>query len=308
MFHRFHSSHGSSQWQGTLSPEEFENILVFVGIQNILSPQEWMSRLESNRLGKHDLCITFDDGLRCQVEYALPVLERHGLQAFWSIYSCVFESSPVKSEIYSYVAGQIGELQSITAEFLERCPPEMLVQLESDDFARYANRMREVAPFYSANDMKYRFLRNRPSNKESFESLMDEIIREHGFELEEVARQLWLMDSDLRDLTEKGHIVGLHSYDHPYEIARLSREEQQEQYQRNFAHILTVCGKKPISMSHPLNSYNEDSLSVLKELEIRCGFRANMVPPSSKAINSSYLELAREDSANLLRTLMEGKP
>ncbi len=303
MFHRFHSSHDTKGWQGALSPEDFEKILLYVGIENVLSPQEWISRLENGRLGKRDLCITFDDGLRCQAEYALPVLDHYGLQAFWFVYSSVFEDIPVKSEIYSYVSGQIGGMPSLTEEFLGHCPSEMLVQLDSHEFTVYSNRMREMAPFYSSNDIKYRFLRNRTGNKKSFEGLMDRIIRERGFEPEEVARRLWLADTDLKALTERGHYIGLHSYDHPYDMAQLTREEQQEQYEKNYAHILTVSDKEPKCMSHPLNSYNEDSLAILKKLGIQCGFRANVIPPLSMGINPSCLELAREDSANLLLML-----
>ena len=287
------------RWPGALSPEDFEKILFFVGLENILSPQEWMSRLENGRLGEHDLCLTFDDGLRCQVEYALPVLEQHDLQAFWFVYSSVFKGIPVKGEIYSYVAGQVGGTRSVTEEFLDRCPPEMLAQLDSDEFTVYANLMREVAPFYSSNDMKYRFLRNRTANKKSFENLMDRILSQRGFDVEEVGRRLWLADSDLKALAKSGHYVGLHSYDHPYDMAQLTREEQHQQYEKNYAHIVAASHSEPRCMSHPLNSYNEDSLTVLGELGIKCGFRANVIPPLCGPVNPSALELAREDSANL---------
>lgn len=308
MFHRFHTSCGADQWQGALSPEEFESILLYVGVKNILSPDEWLLRLRDNRLGHNDLCITFDDGLRCQVEYALPVLEQYGIQAFWFIYTSVFENALIKSEVYSYVAGQTGGMQSLTDELLARCPPEMLVQLDSDDFATYANRMSEIAPFYSPNDLKYRYLRNNPLNKEPVELLIDRIIGDRGFAPAQVARQLWLADEDLRSLTEKGHCVGLHSHDHPYEMARLSRDEQKEQYAKNYAYLFRACGEKLKSMSHPLNSYNDDTLLVLKELGIQCGFRANVTPPSCNGINPSHLEIAREDPANLLLMMRGASP
>lgn len=309
MFHRFHDSHESDQTQGALTPDEFEKILLHVGIENIRSPQEWVSRLESNRLGKRDLCITFDDGLQSQAEYALPVLDRYGLQAFWFIYSCVFEGTPLKSEIYSQVAGQMGGMSVLIAEFLDRCPPDMGVQLDSDDFAAYVNVMREEGPFYSSNDLKYRFLRGVLQNKASFEGLMDDIIKEHGFDLDEVSRRLWLTEADLKALTERGHCVGLHSYDHPYELARLTYEEQTQQYEKNYAHILAATQQRPGWVSHPLNSYNEQSLAILQRLGVRCGFRSNMVPPSSsQRMNPHCLELAREDAANVLSAIKDPSP
>ena len=309
MFHRFHDSHESNQSQGTLTPDEFERILLHVGIENIRSPQEWVSRLEGNRLGERDLCITFDDGLRSQTEYALPVLDRYGLQAFWFVYSCVFEGTPLKSEIYSQVAGQMGGMPVLIEEFLDRCPPDMGVQLDSDEFTAYVNVLREEAPFYSSNDLKYRFIRGMSRNKASFEGLMDQMIKEHGFDLDEVSRRLWLTEADLKALTERGHCVGLHSYDHPYELARLTYEEQLQQYEKNYAHILAVTQQRPNCVAHPLNSYNEQSLAVLQRLGVRCGFRANMLPSSSsKHMNPHCLELAREDAVNILSEMKDPSP
>ena len=62
-------------------------MLRFVGLRNILPADEWMARATSDRLDENDLCLTFDDALRCQYDVALPVLEKYGLTAFWFVYS-----------------------------------------------------------------------------------------------------------------------------------------------------------------------------------------------------------------------------
>ena len=59
---------------------------------------------------------------------------------------------------------------------------------------------------------------------------MDQIVRERGFDLDELARNLWMTNEDLRKLVKKGHRLGLHSFDHPYEMACLTIKEQQAQY------------------------------------------------------------------------------
>jgi len=300
MFHRFRASADAGDAQGSLTPEEFEMILLDVGLKNILSPAEWMERLDNGGLQYRHVCITFDDGLKCQADYALPILQKFDLRAFWFIYSCVFEGQPVRGEIYSHVLGRIGALSSLLGEFTKRCPPSMLALLRTPEFDGYAARMHEGAPFYSAEDIEYRFLRNRADQRACFEQLMDTILREHGFDLDELARQLWMTNADLEMLTKAEHHVGLHSYDHPYVIADLTLEEQRVQYGRNFAHIAAVTGRAPQAVSHPLNSYNQDSLAVLQELGIRVGFRANLSPAPRGGVNTGPLELAREDAADLL--------
>jgi peptidoglycan/xylan/chitin deacetylase (PgdA/CDA1 family) len=303
MFHRFRSSDDPSRWQGALSPDELEAVLRYVGVENILAPDEWMARLSAGALAETDLCITFDDGLRAQADYALPVLRRHGVRAFWFAYTCVHEGRPVKSEIYSFVAGQIGGMGTMIAEFMERAGPDLLRQLETAEFEAYAQRIRAVGPFYTDDDIRYRFLRNAPRNTDAFEGIMDGIVASHGFGIAELTARLWLTGADLARLDREGHAIGLHSHDHPYEIAKLDAREQRRQYETNYAAIEAATQSKPTCMSHPLNSYDERTLDVLEDLGIRCGFRANAVPPAGRRINPHPLELAREDAANLLSHL-----
>ena len=300
MFHRFCTPAGSVRPQGALTAEEFERILLFVGLERVLAPAEWLNNLSAGTLQSHHLCITFDDGLRSQYEHALPVLDRLGLKAFWFVPSCVFHGQPVKLEIYAYLATRTGSMGALIGEFLRRAPRDLLAQLDTPEFAGYADRTRRAAPFYSLDDLQYRFLRNQPRNRAVFESVMDSLIRDQGLDPEGLAIQLWLTDQHLAALVQRGHAVGLHSFDHPYSMAELAPRQQRDQYLRNFEHIAAATGVPPRSMSHPLNSYNDHTLAILRDLGIACGFRANMGPPAA-GINPSPLEFAREDSTFLLQ-------
>ncbi len=300
MFHRFRGDGEPAAWQGALSAAEFEDVLLRAGIGNILSPGEWIERSRRGALQPTDRCVTLDDGLRCQIEVALPVLARLGIRAFWFVYTSVWDGVPVKSEIYSYVAGQTGGMERLIRLFLQGCPPSTLARLESNEFLEYAKAMREVAPFYSAEDLQYRFLRNRPDGRQEFEETMDRVLCALGSSVDEVSSRLWLTREDGKALVEDGHLVGLHSHDHPYDLARLTIEEQERQYRQNFDRIVGATGVEPAAVAHPLNSYRDETLAILERMGISCGFRANMVPPRGKCINPGPLEWARVDSKNLV--------
>lgn len=136
---------------------------------------------------------------------------------------------------------------------------------------------------------------------------MDRLVADHGFNPDELIRRVWVTDIDLRALSERGHCVGLHSHTHPYELGRLTREEQRQQYEQNCAYLRSITGRRPIAMAHPLNSYSAVSLSVLTQLGIRCGFRSNLLPPASHGVNPTRLELAREDAVTIVSELNEKK-
>lgn len=300
MFHRFREAEAPPAWQGALTAAEFEAILRFVGPERVLSPSEWIARLDEQALRPSDLCVTFDDGLRCQVEQALPVLDAYGIKAFWFVYSCVWHGQPVRSEVYSYAASRSGGFAAMVDALFERCPSALRSRLESNDFRTYAAAIRKVAPFYSASDISFRFLRNDETTRDTFEAVMDGLVEDLGFPIAAVSERLWLRADDLRELAARGHHVGLHSYDHPYAMGSLPAERQRWQYERNAGDIVAATGRRPMSMSHPLDSYDDRTLAVLADLGVRCGFRANMSGTVAPNWEASALTLPREDSTVLL--------
>ena len=59
-------------------------------------------------------------------------------------------------------------------------------------------------------------------------------------------------------------------------------------------------------MSHPCGSYNDNTLTILKELGIELGFKQIMtIEPEKdmKKINNSFLEIARQDHAAIIKMI-----
>lgn len=303
MFHRFHKSGTVPLGQGSLTDVEFEKLLKHVGPERILSPQEWLSRVTTDSLRPEDLCITLDDGLRSQFEVALPILERYDLRAFWFIFSSVFEGHVDRNEVYNcFATTAFPSFDLFVEDFVQFCavPDEVF---EAESYRDFTHNLREQFPFYTENDLKFRFVRNKLLPRTDFIRVMDRMIESKGLSVSDIAKDLWLTDKHLELLVEKGHCIGLHSYDHPFTMADLPGEKQEEQYARNYEHSSRITGEVVKSMSHPLNSYNADTIRILSNMGIVCGFRSNMTPPVGKAINAHPLELAREDGVNIVNSL-----
>ena len=75
MFHHFHDGRHPAG-QGSLSAHELADVIRFLGPARILPAREWLTRALAGTFDRGDLCLTFDDNLRCQYDVALPVL-RH---------------------------------------------------------------------------------------------------------------------------------------------------------------------------------------------------------------------------------------
>ena len=115
--------------------------------------------------------------------------------------------------------------------------------------------------------------------------------------------------NDLNQLNSLGHLVGLHSHSHPTLLEDLSYDEQKLEYENCISIISKIIDKPKDEikfMSHPCGSYNNHTLEILKGLGIELGFKSIMsidIEKGMKKINNSFLEIAREDQAEILKRM-----
>ncbi|MXQ12894.1 polysaccharide deacetylase family protein [Microvirga makkahensis] len=287
--------------QGAITSDQFADIIEFMGPKNFLGPQEWIERAIKDRLEPSDRCITLDDALLCQYEVAAPVMESYGLTAFWFVYSSVFLGNIEPLEIYRYFRSvRYPDIDDFYTAFFDQLDAseyraEFRAKTEGFNPATYLSGF----SFYTDNDRKFRYVRDHVLGPTRYFEIMDQMIaNDAGFSVQEAAKSLWMSDAHLIDLDRKGHVIGLHSFSHPTAMGALSREKQQEEYTRNYHHLSNVIGRPPMTMSHPCNSYNSDTLAVLDNLGVEIGFRANLEPS-----NASRYEYPRDDHAHVMQKM-----
>jgi peptidoglycan/xylan/chitin deacetylase (PgdA/CDA1 family) len=300
MFHHFHRP-GEPSAQGSITADEFSDLIDFVGRKHILPAQEWFTRAQADRLTPTDICLTFDDNLMCQYEVARPVLDSYGLSCFFFIYSAVCRGKLEPLEIYRvFRNAHFARVQDFYDAFeisVEETLPEVQLCNRMETFS--PDEYLKLFPFYSAADKRFRFIRDDVLGRDRYCEVMDAMIIARGLSKLALAKGLWMNDSCLRDLARKGHIIGLHSYSHPTRLSELAPKVQADEYEKNYQHIVEATGIVPIAMSHPCNSYSPATLDLLSELGIKLGFCSNMAPIA----NRTRFEFPRQDHANIMREM-----
>jgi peptidoglycan/xylan/chitin deacetylase (PgdA/CDA1 family) len=296
MFHHFHDER-HPPGQGSISAAQLICIVERAGPERILPAREFHHRAMKGRLRPLDLCITFDDNLRCQYDVALPVLEHYGITAFWFAYTSVLQGNIEKLEIYRHfrMTG-FSTVEHFYREFFDTVaasPDAQLVHMLLEEFN--PRSYLTAFPFYSDMDRRFRFVRDEALGPQRYHRIMDQMLTDAGVDVKVVARNLWLDDRAICSLHGNGHVVGLHSHTHPTRLEHLTEDEQRDEYFQNYAYLSNLLHEGPTTMSHPCNSYNHTTLSILNELGISLGFRSHM---STSA--ASMLEFSREDHTNLL--------
>ena len=68
MFHHFHDDKKHKKSQGSVDKDTFHKIIKFIGPNNILDSEIFFEKKKLNKLKKNEVCLTFDDSVKCQVD------------------------------------------------------------------------------------------------------------------------------------------------------------------------------------------------------------------------------------------------
>ncbi len=300
MFHRFHKDGKKPEGIGSVSQKNFEKIIKLIGPKNILSPTEWLYKLRKKKLKETDTCLTFDDGLRSQFKYALPILNKYNIKAFWFIFTSVYEKKIDENELFNQlIFKKFKNIKIFQKKFLNELKIEKKIFI-SKKFMKFLNENKKLYPILSYEDIKYRYVRNLFFPRKDLIKKMNKFLG-IGIKDYKKALNIWMTKKQIKKLSFQGHNIGLHSHSHDLNFKGLPKNKQINEYKQNFNKIFRITKIKPNSMSHPLNSYNSKTLKILKKLNIKCGFRSNL--NSFNIVNKSDLEIARNDPAYLFKYL-----
>ena len=303
MFHHFHDGikYPNSQGGGSISANDFHAIINHIDEKfNLITPDEFTQKVVSKTIKEHDICLTFDDSLKCQFDIIYPELERRKLKAFFFVYSGAFSDNPPLLEFFrdfrlNYFS-KVDEFYKLFFEIIQRNHIEEYRSFLKNFKPEYLSSY----PFYTNNDRKYRYLRDKVLGDKYFDVVIT-MMKEKEYSVSRRREHLFMSKDNLRKLHESGHTIGLHSHSHPTTIHNLSYEKQLEEYSKNYQFIHSITNEKVTSMSHPCGNYNDDTLKILKKLGIKVGFRPSIMPSNIR----STLEIPREDHTNIMNKITQ---
>lgn len=289
MFHHFYGD-THPQSQGSISAEQLAQIIEHY--KKVLVPAaEWAERARSGRL-KDEVCLTFDDNLRCQFDIAYPILNDYHLTAFWFVSTAIFAAQPDLLEVYHRFRNKyFSNVEDFYRAFFAVADHQG--ELATFKPATYLPQY----SFYTDDDRRFRYLRDEVLSVQEYNQAMSVLLTQYQVTVAELAVKLWMDEDQLRALKAAGHIVGLHSHTHPTNLKKLSVDEQRAEYEQNKTTLTKILGAEPTAVSHPCGSYDDDTLKILADLGISLGFRDTMTA------GPSQLELPRQDHANIIKEL-----
>ena len=308
MFHHFHDDGIHIKGQGSISKEDFYKMINFIGRNNILDADIFFEKFKNNKLKENEVCLTFDDAIKCQIDIALPVLEEFKIKSFFFVYTSMFEGRPDNLEVFRYFRMNFFDnVDEFYNNFYKVLDKDLRNFFDTNNEKIKSTKVK--FPHYSIEDIKFRLVRDVFLTKSHYEETMFLMMKEKQFHFKKFYPRLFFNSNDLKKLNSLGHLVGLHSHNHPTLLEKLTYDEQKNEYEQCLSSISRILDKPKNEikyMSHPCGSYNNDTLKILKELGIELGFKQIMtIEPEKgmKKINNSFLEIARQDHAEIFKRM-----
>ena len=308
MFHHFHDDGVHTKGQGSLDKEDFYKMINFIGKNNILDADVFFDKFKNNKLKEKEVCLTFDDATKCQIDIALPVLEELKIKSFFFVYTSILEGKPDNLEYFRYFRmNYFNTVDEFYKRFYEVLDKDLKTFFEENNDNIKITKIK--SPHYSIEDIKFRLVRNNFLTKIQYEETMFLMFKEKKFNYKDFFKKLFFQKDDLKNLDSLGHLIGLHTHNHPTLLEKLNYDEQKNEYEKCLSSISNILDKKKNEikyMSHPCGSYNNYTLEILKELGIELGFKQIMtIEPEKgmKKVNNSFLEIARQNHTQIFKRM-----
>lgn len=299
MFHHFHDNEKHIVEQGSISKEDFEAILDYYAERyNLIGADEYYYKATCDDLQDMDVCVTFDDNLLCQYDVAIPVLNKRNLSAFFFVYTSPVQGKVEKLEIYRHfrhlLFRDMEEFYNSFFTLYENKRKELNIDFSVENRFDPDSYLIEYS-FYSLNDRKFRYYRDKVLGQTQYYQIMDSLLEKYNYDTEKYSKILWCGEQELRDISNHGHIIGLHSHTHPTRLCEYDYQGQLNEYS-TCKEILENCLKKRIlTASYPCGSVNNDTEKIMKKLGIEVAFKEIMFPYKTK------LMIPRKDHADIIK-------
>ena len=229
MFHHFHDHGIHTKSQGSIDKDDFYKMINFIGKKNILDADIFFEKLKNNKLKETEVCLTFDDAIKSQIDVALPILEELKIKSFFFVYTSLFEGKPDNLEFFRYFRMNFfNSVDEFYDDFYKVLDKDLKSFFENNKDIIREKKIK--SPHYSISDIKFRLIRDNFLTKSQYEETMFLMFKEKQFNHKDFSKKLFFQKDDLKRLDNLGHLVGLHSHSHPTLLENLNYGEYCESF------------------------------------------------------------------------------
>ena len=233
------------------------------------------------KLPERACVVTFDDGLRCQVELALPVLERLGVPATFFL-----PARPLAEGCALFVHKVHALRERLDEQVFLRRLRRVLAERGLDVGPVLEEEARAHYRYDPPESAEVKYLLNMALPLEHREPVVAALFEEVFPDEAAFCRELYMGPEEVAELERDHRAVGAHSYAHE-PLALLGEAELADDLERSVAALEGMTGARPLALSYPHGTPATVDLRVARAAA-RAGFRVAFT--MERALNRSLEE------------------
>jgi peptidoglycan/xylan/chitin deacetylase (PgdA/CDA1 family) len=229
-----------------VTPEQFETQLLLLKSEFVpITPKQFVSNFHQILADSQKyLLITFDDGLREQYEYALPILDALEMEALFFANSLYYDQHKVSTVHKLHLIRS----QIASSLLLQQIEDELDLHLSDKEkesaLATYIYDTSEAATVKYLLNFKMDFAQQERFANQMFASY---------FEEENVGPELYFTRQQLVDLAQR-NCLGSHTHSH-YPLGLLSQEKIHAEIEKTLHIFEKITNHRPLAISYPYGTY-----------------------------------------------------
>jgi peptidoglycan/xylan/chitin deacetylase (PgdA/CDA1 family) len=257
-----------------------------------------LDQLESALAGDSSLppnaaLLTFDDGFVDHYATALPILRRRGLNGVFFLTHDACGPSPRVLGVHKthVLLARLGT-EAFTQAVLDEC--QLASSSPSVSASVFGNDRWEYADERAVKD-----LLNYRLPFADAERVLDVLFERHIGSQQQFARELYVNESMIREMSRAGMVVGYHTRSHRM-LSRLTPTEQESELADGVGWIQALTGQARVPFCYPWGgrgTYTDETVSVLERYGYSVAF--NTVRRRIDLARDDRFELPRLDTRDL---------
>jgi len=233
---------------------------------SIITTQQVISAVvEGKKLPVNACWLTFDDGYKDHYRYVLPELLKRNLQgAFFPPRVAVKESKMLNVNSIHHILSCANNIQILTNKLNEAC---LSYGISKDKLISYYKKLGVPNRFDNADTIYFKRMLQYVLPEDIRNSITSSLFKEYvGISDSEFSNTLYMNCDEVRHLVNCGMYVGSHGSMH-YWLDKISVEKQKYDIEESLSFLEEIgAPTKQWIMCYPYGSYNDNTLSLLRDL------------------------------------------
>lgn len=250
-----------------ISTNLFEKqLLFFLHNFNVVTMEQVIEAVESKKeLPDKAILLTFDDGYIDNYLYAMPLLEKYGIQGSFFIPGKTFTEHKLLdvNKIHYILASD--DIRNIYDELLRRIEYYRGTEFEFESTEELIDRYSVASRFDNKETIFVKRMLQTVLPETLRNIISSELFKKFvGIDEEILAYELYMSEEQIRTMKRHGMFIGVHGHSH-YWLGNLPKEKMQEDILTSLDIMSEFINKDHWVMNYPYGSYNKDVLNFVKE-------------------------------------------